>query len=154
MSAVCRLLLRLALGRRTYQYMVRTLQYDTRLRTARSADIVVRKDAREERIEADWLKAVARIVHGASVPMEYTPGPLGLLSKWLKRRLAAGRADSADSSGQPEENGIGPAQDQLLERSLGGAGAKRCPCGKPSRYSVSGWCGRGECPAMPRGVGP
>ncbi len=57
-----RLLLRLALGRRTFDYMVRTLTYDYRLRSARDADIIVRKDGVEQRIEADWLKTICRIV--------------------------------------------------------------------------------------------
>lgn len=57
-----RLLLRLALGQRTYQYMCRTLSQDPRLRHARLADIVVRKDGREVRIEADWLKNLCKLV--------------------------------------------------------------------------------------------
>jgi len=57
-----RFLLRLALGRRTYQYMVRSITHDPRTRRARLVDIVVRKDGHERRIEADWVKNLARIV--------------------------------------------------------------------------------------------
>ena len=62
MRAVRRLLLWLALGPRTYDYMWRVLATDPRLRTCKLADIVVRKDGREKRIEADWLKKIAKIV--------------------------------------------------------------------------------------------
>ena len=64
-AAVCRvrrLLLMLALGRRTYDYMVRSLSNDPRTRRARLVDIVVRKDAVERRTEADWCRTIARIV--------------------------------------------------------------------------------------------
>lgn len=63
-------LLRLALGRRTFDYMVRSVQADKRTPGARLVDIVVRQDAREERIEADWVKRIARIVK------RVTPKPL------------------------------------------------------------------------------
>jgi hypothetical protein len=56
-----RFLLRLALGRRTYAYLCRSLAQDPRLPRAYMADIIVRKDGRERRIEADWLKKLARI---------------------------------------------------------------------------------------------
>jgi hypothetical protein len=46
----------------SYNYMVRTLQSDSRLPTARIVDTVVRKDAVERRIEADWLKRLAKLV--------------------------------------------------------------------------------------------
>lgn len=65
-----RLLLRIALGDRCYQYMVRTLCADPRLVSAREADVVVRKDGVERRIEADWLKPLARLVKGRSLPIE------------------------------------------------------------------------------------
>jgi len=55
-------LLRQALGDRAFEYMCRSLAHDPRLRSARMVDIVVRKDAVERRIEADWLKAIAKIV--------------------------------------------------------------------------------------------
>jgi hypothetical protein len=61
---VRRLLLRLAVGRRTYDYMYKTLAYDPRLRTCHFADIVVRKDGRDERIEADWLKNLYELQMG------------------------------------------------------------------------------------------
>ena len=54
--------LRFVLGRRTYEYMVRSLLWDERLKRARVADIVCRKDAVEKRMEADWLRNLARIV--------------------------------------------------------------------------------------------
>lgn len=66
-----RLLLRLALGSHTYDYMRQSLRSDPRTRTARLVDIVVRKDAVERRVEADWCKTIARIIDGAprfSVP--------------------------------------------------------------------------------------
>jgi len=59
---VRRLLLWLALGPSTYDYMTRGLAHDPRLKTAKLADIVVRKDAVERRIEADWLKTLCKIV--------------------------------------------------------------------------------------------
>jgi len=59
-----KLLLRLALGKRTYLYMCRSVQHDPRTRTAKEVDIVIRKDGMERRIEADWVKSVARIIWG------------------------------------------------------------------------------------------
>ncbi len=56
------LLLRLALGERTFNYMVRSVQHDKRTPGARLVDIVVRQDGVEKRIEADWVKKIARIV--------------------------------------------------------------------------------------------
>lgn len=56
-------LLRVALGKSTYQYMCRTLQWDPRLKNCREADIVVRKDGMERRLEADWLKSLHHITH-------------------------------------------------------------------------------------------
>lgn len=56
------LLLKLALGKRTYNYMAETVRQDPRTRRARQVDIVVRKDGLERRIEADWVKTIARIV--------------------------------------------------------------------------------------------
>ena len=55
------LLLRLALGESTFQYMLRSIKNDPRLPSARLVDLVVRKDAVEQRIEADWIKNIARI---------------------------------------------------------------------------------------------
>jgi hypothetical protein len=57
-DAIKRFLLRLALGKRTYAYMCRTLSQDPRLPRCRLADIIVRQDGREVRIEADWLKTL------------------------------------------------------------------------------------------------
>lgn len=65
-----RLLLRLALGGRTYRYMCMSLSQDTRLRSCRLADIVVRKDGREVRVEADWLKKLCVLVaHDLTSPV-------------------------------------------------------------------------------------
>lgn len=60
-SPLKRLLLRLALGHRTYSYMMRSIHWDPRIRYAKSVDLVVRKDAVERRIEADWIRTIARI---------------------------------------------------------------------------------------------
>lgn len=57
-----RFLLKYILGKSTYEYMCRTLSQDPRLRSAKLADIIVRKDGRETRIEADWLKDLAKLV--------------------------------------------------------------------------------------------
>ena len=56
------LLLRLALGKRQFDYMNRSIKNDPRTPGARLVDIVVRKDAREVRTEADWIKRIARII--------------------------------------------------------------------------------------------
>ena len=79
-----RLLLRLALGKRTYGYMCKTLSQDPRLRSAKLADIIVRKDGREERIEADWLKNLARIVAIDLTPP--VPQPAGPEYIWTKKK--------------------------------------------------------------------
>ncbi len=42
--------------------MCNTFKTDLRVKSARQVDIVVRKDAVERRIEADWAKQLARIV--------------------------------------------------------------------------------------------
>lgn len=68
-----RVLLWLAVGPRTYAYMARSLKHDPRLRTCRLADIVVRKDAFERRIEADWLRTLATIVMGRWKPNKRPP---------------------------------------------------------------------------------
>jgi hypothetical protein len=56
-------LLRLALGGRKFDYMVRSLKADPRTPGAKLVDIVVRKDGKERRIEADWVKTIARITY-------------------------------------------------------------------------------------------
>lgn len=53
-------LLCLAFGRRTARYIVQSLSQDPRLPRAKLADIVIRKDGREVRVEADWLKKMAK----------------------------------------------------------------------------------------------
>lgn len=58
-----RLLLWLALGPQQYRYMKKTLGQDPRAPRARMIDIVVRKDAIEHRLEADWVRSLARITH-------------------------------------------------------------------------------------------
>lgn len=65
-----RLCLRLCLGANDYEYMVRTLCQDPRAPKARLIDIVVRKDGLERRVEADWLKKLARLVEGCAEPVE------------------------------------------------------------------------------------
>ena len=57
-----RWLLRLILGRHAYECMCRTLSYDPRLINCHMVDIVVRKDGKEVRIGADWLKHLRIIV--------------------------------------------------------------------------------------------
>lgn len=58
-----RLLLWLALGPKQYEYMKRILAADPRAPRARQIDIVVRKDAIERRLEADWVRSLARILN-------------------------------------------------------------------------------------------
>jgi hypothetical protein len=54
-------LLRLAMGRRTFDYMLKSINHDPRTRGARMVDIVVRRDAVERRVEADWVKKICRL---------------------------------------------------------------------------------------------
>lgn len=61
-------LLRLALGQRTFDYMLRSIKADKRTPAAKLVDIVVRQDAREERIEADWVKHIAQITYHLPAP--------------------------------------------------------------------------------------
>lgn len=61
-------LLKIALGKRTFNYMIRSLRYDKRTPRARLVDIVVRQDGREQRIEADWIKNIARITYHVKTP--------------------------------------------------------------------------------------
>jgi hypothetical protein len=56
-------LLRIALGRDTFDYMLRSIKADIRTPGAKLVDIVVRQDAREQRIEADWVKKIAQITY-------------------------------------------------------------------------------------------
>lgn len=63
--------LREALGDQ-FVYAVRTLQSDPRLADAHTVDIVVRKDGVERRLEADWLKALARLVQPTTTPSEFS----------------------------------------------------------------------------------
>ena len=57
-----RVCLRIALGNRKFAYMARSLTRDPRTVRAKETDIVVRKDGVERRIEADWLRDLARLV--------------------------------------------------------------------------------------------
>jgi hypothetical protein len=70
-------LLWLALGPRTYRYMAGTVRADKRCRNARMVDIVVRKDAVERRIEADWVKTIAQILDPQPplITAQTPPGP-------------------------------------------------------------------------------
>lgn len=78
-SAIRRVALRFALGWSAYDYMVRSLGHDPRCGDAREVDIVVRKDGVERRIEADWLKDLARLTAGRCPPIESR--------NWLERQL-------------------------------------------------------------------
>lgn len=72
--AIRRFLLRLALGKSTYEYMCESVLHDPRTRRARSVDIITRKDGREVRVEADWVKTIARIVQPPEIlPVTYIP---------------------------------------------------------------------------------
>lgn len=62
------LLLRVALGRRTFDYMLRSIKEDQRTPGAKLVDIVIRQDGREERIEADWVKKIAQITYHLPTP--------------------------------------------------------------------------------------
>lgn len=62
-----RLLLRLILGRRDFQYMCRTLSRPG-LRTAHMVDVIIRSDGRDRRFEADWLKRLSEITEGYTEP--------------------------------------------------------------------------------------
>src|SRR5215468_5397703 len=62
------LLLRLALGRRTFEYMLRSIKNDPRTPSAKLVDIVVRQDAREIRTEADWIKVIAKYTYHLPAP--------------------------------------------------------------------------------------
>jgi hypothetical protein len=61
-------LLRLALGRSTFDYMLRSIKADKRTPGAKLVDIVVRQDAVENRIEADWVKTIARLTQHIERP--------------------------------------------------------------------------------------
>lgn len=60
--------LRVALGRHTFDYMLRSIRNDRRTPGARQVDIVVRQDAREVRTEADWVKTIARWTYHLETP--------------------------------------------------------------------------------------
>lgn len=85
----CRLL-RFALGRRTFEYMLRSIKADRRTPGARMVDIVVRQDGREERIEADWVKEIARMAYHLEAP-KHRDTPVWLRSlrtKWWRLKCA------------------------------------------------------------------
>lgn len=54
-----------------FGYVVRSLQADPRIRNPNTIDIIIRKDGVERRIEAQWLKELARLVE------HETPDPVG-----------------------------------------------------------------------------
>lgn len=91
------LLLRLALGNRTYAYMCGTLSQDPRLRSCKLADIVVRKDGREVRVEADWLKDLCRIVSADLTPPVPQPDELFTI-KVAERNAIQQRKDAEKRS--------------------------------------------------------
>lgn len=70
-----RLLLRLAIGKHTYEHMRISLAQDPRTRRARLVDIVIRKDGVERRVEADWLKTLARLVLPKQSPAPEVESP-------------------------------------------------------------------------------
>lgn len=57
-----RFFLWLALGPDTYRYVKGSVFSDHRAKSAHIIDLVVRKDAKETRIEADWVKSLIRIM--------------------------------------------------------------------------------------------
>jgi hypothetical protein len=63
LNAIKRFLLKLILGSSTYEYMVRSILWDPRVRNDKLVDIIVMKDGVERRIEADWIKKIAKIIH-------------------------------------------------------------------------------------------
>jgi hypothetical protein len=56
-----RLLLKLILGKRTYEYMLKSL-FLYRINAASYTDIIVRLNGADKRIEADWLKNINKLV--------------------------------------------------------------------------------------------
>lgn len=103
-----RFLLWLAVGPRTYDYMARVLRSDPRLRVCKLADIVVRQDGRERRIEADWLKSLATIVMGRWRPAMVTKrGPftwVGDVSAWLEQLANSHVPPPAEVANCEQEN--------------------------------------------------
>lgn len=62
-------LLQLIFGKRTVNYMSITLFQDPRLLSVdANADIVIDRNGQERRIEADWLKDLARVVVAPDQP--------------------------------------------------------------------------------------
>ena len=103
------ILLRLALGDSKYHSMVRTLKQDPRILTAHDVDIVVRKDGVERRIEADWLKELAKAV-GLRPTGEYPAvlealSPLATDIELVHQAMRAAKNEGAISS-VPEENAL------------------------------------------------
>ena len=68
--------------------MVKCLRSDPRLPKAHEVDIVVRKDGREQRTQADWLKVLGRLykVKGTHEP-ESTPPPVVVSSMRPQKRI-------------------------------------------------------------------
>lgn len=86
-------LLRLALGQRTFDYMLRSIKADKRTPAARLVDIVIRQDAREERVEADWLKRIAQITYHLPSP------PIDRKSLWKRLWCAMDDHGGIDNHG-------------------------------------------------------
>jgi hypothetical protein len=76
------LLLRLALGQQTFDYMLRSIKNDPRTPAARLVDVVVRQDAREVRTEADWIKTIAKMAY-------HLPSPDIERKSWWRRLWCA-----------------------------------------------------------------
>ena len=84
-----RLLLRIVFGK-SYDYMARSLIHDPRIKNARLIDIVVRKDGLEKRMEADWLKKLAKIVSTPNLELKckkYRDDCCGMFPTHLSRPI-------------------------------------------------------------------
>src|SRR5665213_637500 len=87
-----RFFLWLALGSHTYGYMKRTLAFDRRLSRCKLADIVVRQDGKEVRIEADWLKNMAKICIKQPPKVKSAP----IKKEWISSKRLAIIGDEAE----------------------------------------------------------
>lgn len=47
--------------RSEYKYLVKCIKTDPRLATSHQVDLIVRKDGRDLRFEADWIKVLGRM---------------------------------------------------------------------------------------------
>lgn len=63
MNFVKRILLKFILGKNTYEYMVRSILHDPRSKKLdANIDLLISQDGMDKRIEADWVKKIAKIV--------------------------------------------------------------------------------------------